>query len=150
MTMLSRLLPCATSALALQLGLAAVFVPCAEDRFYDLSGAAGFVSTTLVSLYPIVRERLSAPGTYANILSKIQLAPRQLLLTSALLVWAGRLGSFLFRRAMRECGDSRLAKMKHHKGKFTLIWVIQAVWVFVVGLPVYMVRLASLSSGSEC
>ncbi|KAG2348001.1 hypothetical protein BDR05DRAFT_957639 [Suillus weaverae] len=42
----SHLVPIAVSAYALQAGLAYIFVPKAEDRFYDLSGAAGFLSTT--------------------------------------------------------------------------------------------------------
>ena len=38
-------------ASALQAGLACIFILKAEDRFYGLSGSAGFLSTTLVFIY---------------------------------------------------------------------------------------------------
>ncbi|KAH7926107.1 DUF1295-domain-containing protein [Leucogyrophana mollusca] len=121
MAILSRLLPTAVSAFALQSVFAAVFVPRADDRFYDLCGAAGFLTSTLVSLR-------HSPT----------LAPRQLLLTAAITIWTARLGSFLATRAIKAGGDSRFEKIKHEKGTFTMFWLVQATWVLVVGLPVYL------------
>ncbi|KIJ60365.1 hypothetical protein HYDPIDRAFT_98789 [Hydnomerulius pinastri MD-312] len=142
MAIFSRLIPAAVSAFVLQLGLASVFVPRAEDRFYDLSGAAGFLTTTLVSIYyPYIRSHTPIFGeTLAQKVPPphINLAPRQFLLTAALVIWTGRLGSFLAQRAMKAGGDSRFDEIKHDKVKYTGAWIAQATWVFVVGLPVYI------------
>ncbi|KIJ10800.1 hypothetical protein PAXINDRAFT_85504 [Paxillus involutus ATCC 200175] len=149
MAIFSRLIPVAVSAFSLQLGLASVFVPRAEDRFYDLSGAAGFLTTTLVSIYyPFVRSRLPFLGASngAVPLSHLCLAPRQLLLTEAVVMWTGRLGAFLAQRAFKAGGDSRFDEIKHDKLKFTGAWIAQATWVFVVGLPVYLSNLVPPSA----
>lgn len=151
MSIFSRLAPVATSSFAVQLVLASFFVPRAEDRFFDLSGAAGFVITTLVSIYyptSLARGRsvgsLQLPVPFSD--SRVQLAPRQLLLTASLVVWTGRLGAFLAQRAIKAGGDSRFDEIKRDKVMFTGAWIMQAAWVFVVGLPVYLVRISPSSA----
>ncbi|KAG0695904.1 hypothetical protein DFH29DRAFT_246844 [Suillus ampliporus] len=136
----SRLVPVSVSAYALQAGLACIFVPKAEDRFFDLSGAAGFLTTTLVSIYyPHIRSRGKiSPSTFHSLLQLPSLAPRQVLLTAALVVWSARLGSFLAQRAIKAGGDSRFDEIKKDKIKLTGAWMAQATWIFVVGLPVYI------------
>ena len=65
--------------------------------FYDLGGAAGFISTTLVSLYyPHFKSKYwdRVPG--ATIPPVTSFAPRQMLLNAAILAWSTRLGTFLF------------------------------------------------------
>ena len=112
----SRLLPVAASAYGLQTGesqtistlrdltlaiftcevLAMIFVPQANEKYYDLGGAAGFLSTTFISLYyPSLKAKFwtRIPGaTLPNISS---FAPRQLLITACLSLWSLRLGGFL-------------------------------------------------------
>ena len=64
--------------------------------YYDFAGAAGFLSTTFVSLYyPSLRAKFwdKIPG--AVIPSIQSFAPRQLLATAALSMWSLRLGTFL-------------------------------------------------------
>jgi len=75
--------------------LATVFVPQAKEKWYDLRGSLGFLSTTFVSLYfPTLQARYwhAASVSFPPLSSS---APRQLLLTAALIVWTIRLGSFL-------------------------------------------------------
>lgn len=99
-----------------QAACAAVAIPLQTEKFYDLSGAFTFISCTLVSLYyPAYRAKLPLP----NILS---FHPRQLVMSESqrrekkhpccaaglglmmnervpggfTVLWAGRLGSFLF------------------------------------------------------
>ncbi|KAG6370768.1 hypothetical protein JVT61DRAFT_10970 [Boletus reticuloceps] len=151
MAIFSCLIPVATSSFAVQLGLASFFVPRAEDRFFDLSGAAGFFITTLVSIYyptSLSRVKSVEPLRFLVLLSelRVRLAPRQLLLTAALVTWTSRLGSFLARRAIKAGGDSRFDEIKRDKVKFTGTWVAQAMWVFVVGLPVYLSNLVPASA----
>jgi hypothetical protein len=118
MHIFSRLLPVAGSAFSLQTSLsfllcletavlgdltlhdmlavlAAVFVPQANEKWYDLGGSLGFLSTTFVSLYyPTLKARYWQ-GTNVPFPPLSSFAPRQILLTAALTVWTVRLGSFL-------------------------------------------------------
>lgn len=74
---------------------ALVFVPQHNEKYYDLGGAAGFISTTLASLYyPSIRAGY-ARGRLLPLPPLSSFAPRQLLLSAALGVWITRLGSFL-------------------------------------------------------
>jgi hypothetical protein len=75
--------------------LAAIFVPQANEMWYDLGGSLGFLSTTLVSLYyPTLKARYWE-GANVPFPPLSSFAPRQLLLTGALVIWTVRLGSFL-------------------------------------------------------
>ncbi|EKM57757.1 uncharacterized protein PHACADRAFT_251589 [Phanerochaete carnosa HHB-10118-sp] len=137
----SRLLPVLTSAYTLQTAFALYFVPRANEKYYDLAGALGFLSTTFVSLYyPSLKTKFwdHMPDTILPALSTF--APRQLLATAALSMWCIRLGTFLAMRALKAGGDSRFDEVKHQPGKFAGYWMAQATWVFLVGLPVYLVN----------
>ncbi|KAI0050461.1 DUF1295-domain-containing protein [Auriscalpium vulgare] len=139
MNAFSRLLPVAGAAYGLQAVLAAIFVPQANEKYYDLGGALGFISTTFVSLYyPTLKAKLWEGKAYATFPPLSSFAPRQLLLTAALGIWTVRLGSFLALRAIKAGGDSRFDEVKHQPAKFTAFWMAQATWVFLVGFPVYL------------
>ena len=119
MNIFSRLLPVAGSAFSLQTGslllvflvimavcgfiitrhdttvLAAIFVPQANEKWYDLGGTLGFLSTTFISLYyPTLKARY-LEGANVPFPPLSSFAPRQLLLTASLVIWTVRLGSFL-------------------------------------------------------
>ena len=51
MPLFSRLIPALTSAYGFQALAAALFVPLQTEKYYDLCGSLGFLSTTAVSLY---------------------------------------------------------------------------------------------------
>ncbi|KAI0787889.1 DUF1295-domain-containing protein [Fomes fomentarius] len=141
MPLLSKLLPSIASAYGLQSVLALIFVPRANEMYYDLGGSLGFFSTTLFSLYyPHLKARLWDRVPSAILPPITHFAPRQILLNAAILAWTTRLGTFLFSRAMKAGGDSRFDEVKHQPVKFTAFWMAQATWVLVVGLPVYMVN----------
>ncbi|KAF8071664.1 hypothetical protein FPV67DRAFT_889820 [Lyophyllum atratum] len=138
MTVFSRLIPTLASAYGLQAVLAAIFVPQQNEKYYDLGGALGFLSTTFVSLYyPALKAKFydGVPGALPRLTS---FAPRQLLLSAALGIWSVRLGSFLAHRAIKAGGDSRFDEIKTQPGKFTCFWMAQATWISLVGLPVYL------------
>ncbi|KIM84218.1 hypothetical protein PILCRDRAFT_818555 [Piloderma croceum F 1598] len=138
MQVFSRLLPAATSAFGIQTVLAAIFVPQANEMYYDLGGALGFLSTTFVSLYYPSLKAKYWHGANISIPPLSSFAPRQLLLSAALGIWSLRLGSFLVKRALKAGGDSRFDEVKHNPAKFTAFWMAQATWILVVGLPVYL------------
>ncbi|KAK7032803.1 S5A-reductase domain-containing protein [Favolaschia claudopus] len=141
MPVLSRLIPVATSAYALQALLALIFVPQQNEKYYDLGGACGFLSTALVSLYYPALKRKFIDGHTGPLPSLSSFAPRQLLVSAALGVWCLRLGTFLATRAIKAGGDSRFDEVKKDPKRFTFFWMAQATWVFLVGLPVYLVNI---------
>lgn len=135
MTVFSRLLPSVLSAYGLQTGshappplprtaaedstsfliaLALIFVPQANEKYYDLGGALGFLSTTFVSLYyPAMKDKfyLGKPGPLPALSS---FAPRQLLLSACLGVWSIRLGSYLLQVREYLCCVDALVLMRRH------------------------------------
>ena len=96
----------------------------------------------------------------ARLPSLSTLAPRQILLSAALGLWSARLGYFLFRvcalfslisvrlcsrlthiqRALAHGGDSRFDQIKYQPARFSFFWFMQATWVTIVGLPVFLVN----------
>jgi hypothetical protein len=157
MAVLSKLTPIIAGNFALQAAFASIFVPAQNEKFYDLCGALGFLTGAGMSLYyPALRDKFwyKVPG--AAIPPLTSFAPRQLQLTGCLCLWAGRLGSFLAQvrrslpytyvcsskrsqRAWKAGGDSRFDEIKKQPGKFAGFWFGQALWVSIVGLPVYLV-----------
>ncbi|KAI0734248.1 DUF1295-domain-containing protein [Fomitopsis betulina] len=141
MPLFSILLPTAAASYGLQSVMAVIFVPQANEKYYDLGGALGFMTSTLVSLYyPSLKARYwyRLPGVQLPPITSF--SPRQLLLSAAVVAWSTRLGSFLVTRAFKAGGDSRFDEVKNQPAKFTAFWMAQATWVFIVGLPVYLVN----------
>jgi len=68
------------------------------------------------------------------------LSSRQRLLCICVLVWASRLGCFLFARINRHGGvDNRFTAIKPDLSRFSRFWGIQGIWVFLTALPVFLV-----------
>ncbi|KAF9468205.1 hypothetical protein BDZ94DRAFT_1247462 [Collybia nuda] len=146
MPVFSRLLPTLASAYALQSLGALIFVPQQNEKYYDLCGALGYLSTTFISLYyPALKAKFyhGIPGALPALST---FAPRQLLLSAALGIWSVRLGSFLAYRAIKSGGDSRFDEIKKQPRKFTYFWLAQATWITIVGLPVYLCNTLPSSS----
>ena len=81
------------------------------EHFYDLIGSCSFICAVAAALW------LGEGG------------PLPLLLCTMVVVWALRLGSFLFLR-VREVGeDQRFRQLKHLPARFFLVWNLQGLWV---------------------
>lgn len=82
------------------------------ERFYDLMGSLTFITVTgmLVAV---------TPGVDA----------RGLLAAALVVIWAVRLGSFLFARVSRAGADDRFAEIKVSLPRFLLVWTMQGLWV---------------------
>ncbi|MBU4187889.1 MAG: DUF1295 domain-containing protein [Propionicimonas sp.] len=94
-----------------------VFVPsylARTEHFFDLTGALTFISLSL-------GVALLTPGVDA----------RGWLLAGMVVVWALRLGSFLFRRVSRSGGDDRFEELKTSPLRFAQVWTLQGLWVSV-------------------
>jgi steroid 5-alpha reductase family enzyme len=55
-------------------------------------------------------------------------------------MWLTRLGTFLFQRILKDQKDSRFDLIKKSNLRFLGAWSIQAVWVFLVDLPIIIVN----------
>jgi steroid 5-alpha reductase family enzyme len=91
------------------------FVPSSllhTERFYDLTGSFTFLLAIVLAV----------------ILSRAADA-RSILLLVLVLVWAGRLGPFLFRRVRRAGKDDRFDEIKRSASRLLLTWTLQGLWV---------------------
>lgn len=138
---------------------ALVFVPQQNEKYYDLGGAAGFITTTLASLYYPSIKAGYANGRLLPLPPLSSFAPRQLLLSAALGVWITRLGSFLVhvsydlrycsttshneerQRAIKAGGDSRFDEIKYQPVKFTFYWFMQGYLKSFTSLIVLMLAI---------
>lgn len=65
--------------------------------------------------------------------------PRQLIASALVVLWAARLGTFLFQRVMKVGKDSRFDEIKQKPLSFLGAWFLQGCWISITALPVYMV-----------
>lgn len=70
-------------------------MPRQNDIFYDLGGAIGWMSSTLISLYYPSLKLKFWDGVQGPLPGISSFAPRQILLSAAVGIWSLRLGSFL-------------------------------------------------------
>ena len=94
-----------------------VFIPSfinKTEHFFDLTGSLTFISATLFTLMAI-------PEIYL----------RDIIISLLVVVWATRLGSFLFFRVKQDGGDGRFDIMKTKFWWFLMTWNIQGMWVFL-------------------
>jgi steroid 5-alpha reductase family enzyme len=94
-----------------------VFVPslaARSERYYDLTGSLTYLAAIGAALL-----LSGAPDA------------RAVLLAGIVTVWAGRLGTFLFRRVRADGGDRRFDALKRSGPRFFTAWTLQAVWVFL-------------------
>lgn len=85
-----------SSSLTSSIVAGSIFVPLAEDKFFDISGTLGFFTTTFVSLYYRSLKAKFIDGLPIELPGLSGFASRQLFLSAALGLWGVRLGSFLF------------------------------------------------------
>lgn len=84
------------------------------EKFFDLTGSLTYI--TLVGLAVVAAAAWE---------------PRSIILAALVLIWAVRLGSFLFARVLQSGGDARFDAMKRHAPSFLLTWTLQGLWVFL-------------------
>jgi steroid 5-alpha reductase family enzyme len=82
------------------------------EKFFDLTGSVTYITVTVVAvlLSPVVDGR-------------------SLLLLALVVVWAGRLGTFLFRRIHKAGKDARFDDIKPSFLRFLNTWNLQGLWV---------------------
>lgn len=107
-----------------------VFIPSflrQTERFFDLTGSLTYISVVTI-----------------GILLGAAVDARAILLWTLVVVWAVRLGTFLFRRIRRAGKDNRFDDIKPHFIRFLNTWTIQALWVtFTVGAALVAITTAN-------
>lgn len=82
------------------------------EHFFDLTGSLTYITATLlVVLLSPVRDG------------------RTWLLMAVVLIWAGRLGSFLFLRVRKAGKDDRFDEIKPSFVRFLNVWTLQGLWI---------------------
>lgn len=92
-----------------------VFIPAyaqQTEHYFDLTGSITYISITLFALYAAGLDE-----------------PRTLILGGMVLIWAARLGSFLFARVKNDGKDARFDELKPNFFRFLNVWTIQGLWV---------------------
>jgi steroid 5-alpha reductase family enzyme len=85
------------------------------EKFYDLTGSATYLFIVLYISYQ----------SY----SAININMGSILLASFIILWAIRLGSFLFIRIHKSGEDKRFASIKPSPTRFFMAWTLQGMWV---------------------
>ena len=96
------------------------------ERFYDLTGSLTYIALTVAALG--VAESLSS---------------EQALIAAMVVIWAGRLGSFLFRRIHAVGGDQRFDHIKISSARFFVAWTLQGAWVVMTSCAALTVILST-------
>jgi steroid 5-alpha reductase family enzyme len=102
----------------------AVFVPsylARTERFFDITGSLTFIGLSLVVVF--LTPAVDARGW---------------LLAAMVVVWAARLGSFLFLRVSRSGGDDRFDELKTSPLRFVQVWTLQGLWVSVTAAAAWI------------
>jgi steroid 5-alpha reductase family enzyme len=82
------------------------------EKFFDLTGALTYISIVIIAL-----ALANAPDA------------RTVLLATLVVVWAARLGTFLFGRVRKAGKDDRFDEIKPSFIRFLNVWTIQALWI---------------------
>ena len=95
-----------------------LFVPAyifQTEKFYDLSGSLTYISVVSFCFY----------NNYES--NNINLG--NLIISLTIIIWAIRLGSFLFIRIKKAGEDIRFREIKKSPSRFFMTWTLQGMWV---------------------
>ena len=88
------------------------------EKFYDLAGSFTYIFAVLFVFYKSAENLL-----------KYDIG--NLILSIVIVVWALRLGSFLFKRIKKAGEDKRFKEIKKSPTRFFMTWSLQGMWVSV-------------------
>jgi len=92
-----------------------VFIPAylrQTEKFFDITGSLTYITVILLTL--VMSNRFDA---------------RSILVTTLVVIWAIRLGTFLFGRIRKAGKDDRFDEIKPSFIRFLNVWTIQGLWV---------------------
>jgi len=87
------------------------------EKFYDLTGSLTYITAILFALYSTNTPQNLDLGSF--------------IIGIAIILWAIRLGSFLFMRIHKDKKDGRFDSIKTSFSQFFMTWTLQGMWVFI-------------------
>ncbi|MDH3189614.1 MAG: DUF1295 domain-containing protein [Acidimicrobiia bacterium] len=84
------------------------------EKYYDLTGSITYVTVVLAAV--LLSDALDA---------------RAVIAAAMVIVWAVRLGTFLFRRIKKAGRDDRFDEIKTDSLRFLMAWTIQGLWILL-------------------
>ena len=111
------------------------------EKFYDVTAACTYILVTVVALQNVEatswRHQVGLVGSCGAAHDSSVLVHVQVI-AGAELLWALRLGLFLFSRVLSH-EDVRFRKVKVRPMLFLVYWLMQALWITLTNLPVMLV-----------
>lgn len=101
-------------------------LPRKSEKFFDLTGSITYILCSVVSLGHVLLLAKRSAWNARNVVNAL-----------LVVIWASRLGTFLFRRIQKDTQDSRFAKIRGNAWRFFGAWNIQALWVILTAFPVF-------------
>jgi steroid 5-alpha reductase family enzyme len=98
------------------------------EHYFDLTGSLTYITLTIFALLT---------AGLGN--------ERAILIGALVVIWAARLGSFLFMRISKAGEDRRFRRMKTNFLQFLMTWTLQGLWVYIT----YAAGLAAMTSVAE-
>ena len=89
------------------------------EKFFDLTGSITYSSVFIYCLYLATAGDINLGSLIISIL---------------VILWAGRLGSFLFTRIAKDGEDKRFRTIKPDIAQFFMTWTLQGMWVSLCSL----------------
>lgn len=89
------------------------------EKFYDLTGSLTYTSVFAYCMYLATLGTINWGSVIISIL---------------VIIWAGRLGTFLFTRIAKDGEDKRFRTIKPDMAQFFMTWTLQGMWVSVCSL----------------
>ena len=87
------------------------------EKFYDLTGSLAYISVISYILYSKTQSFGSGIG--------------EIVISLAIIIWSGRLGTFLFLRIKKDGEDKRFREYKKSWSKFLVAWTTSGMWVTI-------------------
>jgi steroid 5-alpha reductase family enzyme len=82
------------------------------EKFFDLTGSVTYMAATVV-----------------GVLFSSKMDARSLIVMVLVLIWAIRLGAFLYKRIQKDGKDGRFDELKPNFLRFLIVWTLQGLWV---------------------
>lgn len=112
-----------------------VFIPAwlkQTEEYFDLTGALTYITVTVFLLVTVVER-----------------GGRTLLLAALVILWALRLGTFLFTRVRRSGGDGRFDAIKPDPIRFLGVWTVQGLWISVTAAAAWIAMTSARNQGID-